>query len=145
MERKMTQLEQRLKSEGLRCTEARRQVFSALKQSDKALSAKDVYLSLESVGSADLVSVYRNLELFQSLGLIHEVVAGKFAICEHDHSHSHEHVHLVSVCESCGSSSELGGHSDGVCDLVNSLKLNASGLQLLKSVTLKGLCQACDA
>ncbi|NQZ02821.1 MAG: transcriptional repressor [Bdellovibrionales bacterium] len=140
----MKQLEQKLKQEGLRCTDARRQVFTALQASSKAQSAKDVFAALDSKASVDLVSVYRNLELFQKLGLVHEVMSGKFALCGHDHKHSDNHVHVVSVCESCGDSSELEAHAPGVCEFVNGLKANTSGLELLKSVTLKGLCPSCE-
>jgi len=140
----MSPLESKLKSEGLRLTEARRQIFSVLTGASKALSAKDIFQTLiENSAKADLVSVYRNLELFQRLGIVHEVVAGKFAVCEHRHSDVHEHIHVVSVCEVCGDSSELNQHDHNTCELLNDLKTSVAILTAVKSITLKGHCQTC--
>lgn len=143
----MKRLELKLKDEGLRFTEARRQVFGALESSSKALSAKEIHESLQSTfqGSADLVSVYRNLELFQKLGMVHEVFSGKFAVCEHGGHGGDTHVHVVSVCEQCGESSEIEDHASELCKTLNSLKASAPGLNEVKSVTLRGLCMTCKS
>ncbi|MEO0335038.1 MAG: transcriptional repressor [Pseudomonadota bacterium] len=141
----MNRLEAKLKSEKMRCTEARRQVFATLSSAKKALSVKEIYETMKKTCGTDLVSVYRNLELFQQLGLVHEVYPGRFSLCEHDGDSQPHHVHVVSVCEDCGASEELEGHSRDICKVVNSLKSKASGLENLKSVTLRGLCSECQA
>ncbi|TVP75835.1 MAG: transcriptional repressor [Puniceicoccaceae bacterium] len=89
--------EKRITEAGLRMTGARRQLIEILSESERPLSIED--LSQRSQGKFDLVTIYRNLEVFRELGIVEVILLenGKtlFELTgEHDHSH-----HIV--CRNC--------------------------------------------
>lgn len=87
----------RITDSGLRMTAPRRQLIEILAESERPLSVED--LSQRSKGKFDLVTIYRNLEVFRELGIVEVILLenGKnlFELTgEHDHSH-----HIV--CRHC--------------------------------------------
>lgn len=87
----------RITESGLRMTAARRQLIEILAESERPLSVED--LSQRSKGNFDLVTIYRNLEVFRDVGIVEVILLenGKnlFVLTgEHDHSH-----HIV--CRHC--------------------------------------------
>lgn len=87
----------RIVASGLRMTAARRQLIEILAGSERPLSVED--LSQRSKGKFDLVTIYRNLEVFREVGIVEVILLenGKtiFELTgEHDHSH-----HIV--CRHC--------------------------------------------
>ena len=87
----------RITESGLRMTAARRQLIEILAESERPLSVED--LSQRSKGKFDLVTIYRNLEVFRGVGIVEVILLenGKnlFVLTgEHDHSH-----HIV--CRHC--------------------------------------------
>jgi Fur family transcriptional regulator, ferric uptake regulator len=87
----------RITESGLRMTAARRQLIEILAESERPLSVED--LSQRSKGKFDLVTIYRNLEVFREVGIVEVILLenGKnlFVLTgEHDHSH-----HIV--CRHC--------------------------------------------
>lgn len=136
-------LETKLKESGLRLTGPRKVVYTQLSKSSKALSAKELFERIEahSEANADLASVYRNLDLFSEIGIVHEVFSGKYSLCaQADHK---GHVHVVTVCSRCGQANEVKSHSEGLCSLMNSLKKQTGQLKSVSSITLQGLCGSC--
>lgn len=140
-------LEKDLKDKGLRVTQARKTVFEVLQSSKKALSPGVICQIIESQhpGQSDQASVYRNLKLFEEMGLIHQLESGKFSICNHRHGHSKaEHMHIVATCSNCQQTIEVEHHSKELCELASGLKGHIKSFQQFSRVTLVGLCESCS-
>ena len=49
----------------------------------------------------DITTIYRNLELFEQLGLVHKIASlWWYMPCTHDHADCH-HVHDMIICNNC--------------------------------------------
>ena len=97
----------KLKSEGYRVTEPRKLVLGVLSRSEAPLNAYGIRNRINEEGSeVDVASVYRTLDLFERLHLIHEVgMNGAYLAChvgEHEHGPATEHVR----CPRCGAITE---------------------------------------
>jgi len=94
------EIESRLRSQGYRLTAPRRAVIEAAVRSEDHLTPAALYeklrLSRKGIG---LVTVYRTLELLESLGLICEVHAGGSCHSYTVGARRHHH-HLI--CSDCG-------------------------------------------
>jgi Fe2+ or Zn2+ uptake regulation protein len=137
---------QALKSKRLRLTQARREVFRVLEESERALSVQEVFQQIEETSdvSTDKVSVYRNLSLFSELGLVHRFQDGRHALCTHDHhDHDHKHLHIVANCNRCGITFEVGSHNKEICQSVNKMKSLIHNFEQLEGVTFQGVCKRC--
>lgn len=105
MKSRCDDLDDLLRSQGLRSTGARRSVYLALQSSTTPLSAAQIDEALSATGVAiDLVTVYRTLETLERCHLIMRVERMKegwrYAIRSKHHHHS-------IVCSVCGSASPL--------------------------------------
>jgi Fur family ferric uptake transcriptional regulator len=135
-----------LKDNNLRVTEARKEVFRVLNESEKALSVQEVYsvIKRSSTVKTDKVSVYRNLGLFSDLGLVHRFQDGRHAICMHQHGDDdHNHLHIVANCMECGSTFEVGAHDKAVCNTVNKIKSLVNDFGAFTDLTFQGTCKQC--
>jgi Fur family ferric uptake transcriptional regulator len=96
-------LAQRLRARGLRLTPQRAQVLAAVDALDHATPEAILARLREEAGPAgaapDASTVYRTLELLESLGLVWHTHLGKGAPVYHAAEHPHLHV----VCATCGS------------------------------------------
>lgn len=146
-------LKDSLKNNNLRWTNARQVVFDILENSQKALSARDIFKKIEQTTDikTDQVSVYRNLSLFSEIGLAHRMQDGRYSLCKHgqsdgahaSHAHHHDHVHIIASCDKCGRTSELEDHSDDLCHLANELKSRAKDFAKISRLTIQGTCKRC--
>jgi len=80
-------------------------IYQELSATDNPLSPRELYRSLiKKKRRIGLTSIYRSLDLFESLGIVFKIVTGpnvKYKICEmNDH---HHHI----VCKKCGDVVEL--------------------------------------
>ena len=140
-------LENSLKSNGLRVTQARKTIFEVLQSSKKALSAGGVCQIIESKhpGQSDQASVYRNLKLFEKMGLIHQLQSGQFSICNHQHEkEDSKHMHIVATCSKCQQTLEVSHHSEELCQLASGLKKQIKSFHNFSHLTLIGLCKSCS-
>jgi len=88
----------------LRLTSQRQAILTILlEKADKHLSADDIYLlTKEHYPEIGIATIYRTLELFADLGIVHKMEFGdgcsryEFNIGEKRHSHHH------LICQSCG-------------------------------------------
>lgn len=94
----LRQFQKILTTHSCRVTKTREDIF-ALLMSPEPQSVRD--LLEKSSGSIDRVSLYRNLELFEKLGIVHRIYIGwKYKLELSDQFISHHH-HLS--CLKCGS------------------------------------------
>lgn len=89
-----------LRSHGLRVTGPRQEVVRVLAETDRALSPYEIHgRVLERGGRLDVVSVYRILQAFSELGLVHHLGAvDGYMPCTLQHqAHHSQHV----ICDRC--------------------------------------------
>jgi Fe2+ or Zn2+ uptake regulation protein len=140
------ELENRLRDKKMRVTQARKEIFSLLQKSSKSLTPKEIFEQIKTSSGTDLASVYRNLTLFQEMGLAHRFQDGSFSNCHHDHYEhdGHRHIHFISHCVECGKKDEIQSHSKKVCSLANEIGKLSHTLTTLNEVVVQGLCAKCD-
>lgn len=134
--------EELLAQAGHRITEPRRQVMRLLLESAAPLSPQALF----AAGRAQqlhlgMVTVYRTLELFESLGLVHRV-----HLKDGCHGYlpiSPGHRHFL-VCEQCGGAVEFPG-SENLHELVETVEAQTGYRVAEHLLQLIGLCPACQA
>lgn len=106
---------EQLRSKGMRITSPRVQVVKVLADADQALSPYEIHSRvLAAGGRLDVVSVYRILEAFLELGLVHHVgaVDGYMACSVKDHGLHSQHI----ICDRCHRVVEVGAPADAVAE-----------------------------
>ncbi len=146
-----------LKENKMRITQARKDIYQLLLNSDHSLSAKEIHSEIsgnKKLQDTDMVSIYRNLSLFTDLGLAHRFQDGRYSLCDHEsesfhqkthcNPSSHDHIHLINHCTQCGKSSEIKTHSQEICELALEIKKVSSLLKNYKEIIIQGLCAQCS-
>ncbi|HAZ63362.1 MAG TPA: transcriptional repressor [Armatimonadetes bacterium] len=135
------QAEERLRAAGYRMTRSRQQVIAALAATDRALSP---YALIEHLRAGrprttpDVVTVYRVLDLLETLGLAHRVhtVPGWVACTWPETDGCHHHI----ICAECGRIAEVGGE-----DLAADLHTAPAGWTVRGHVLeYSGTCPECQ-
>jgi len=98
-----------LKNSGARITKPRLSVLECLASSRQTLSAAELLKTLQSgrkKSSVDLATIYRILDTFAELGIVHRVGAqGGFVACEH--IDCEVAMHVVTHCIGCERNQEV--------------------------------------
>lgn len=98
MEVKTEEFKKILKKNELRLSEARLALYEFLAKHDRPLSTNKLVTSLSA--HSDRASIYRNIELFEKIGIINKVYTGwKYRVELSEKFRPHHH-HLT--CTSCG-------------------------------------------
>lgn len=97
----------KLRENGFRITNTRLLVLACLENSERAMTANEIFESIRSMGYAiDHVSVYRILSTLTAMDLIHHIgVVDGYWACRMEHPEPHDTEHLV--CTKCGNIIEL--------------------------------------
>ena len=133
-----------LKAHQLRRTKAREELYSQLQRQKHPMSANEIFDRLPKSSRTDLVSIYRNLSLFEDLGLVHQLQNGKYTRCELNEScETENHIHIISCCRSCGSTNEVPSHSADICRMANQFTRLAKNHSSVSEILIKGLCTKC--
>jgi Fur family ferric uptake transcriptional regulator len=128
-----------LRSQGLRVSATRRAALEALLAAEGPVSAEYLASGLGGrVSGCDLPSAYRNLELFERLGMVRHVHIGHgpglYALVAGDE-------HAYAVCERCG---ELSRLSAAQLEAIRSEVRSANGFEAhFSHFPILGLCAAC--
>lgn len=94
-----------LAAKGLRATQTRRLVLNAFMKEPVPLLQRELHECIVSDGAdISLVSVYRILEAFEKVGLVHKHLStGGYVLCTADSDHGH---HVLLSCQDCGTVEE---------------------------------------
>lgn len=135
---------EKLKSAGHRVTKSRLQVLSVLEKTKKALSPADIFQITSKSGETELdrVTVYRILEAFEELEIVHPVGNGRYIYCAHQ-TCGHDR-HFIAICTKCGETNEVGAStefSDGISSL---LKKKIGFAMTSEFFVVRGLCKSCQ-
>jgi Fur family ferric uptake transcriptional regulator len=114
-------------------------IYQELSNASSPLSPLEIYQNLiKKKKKVGLTSIYRSLELFESLGLVFKIVNGsnvKYKLCELENHHHH------IVCKACGNVVELN-----FCDISDWSKkvTESTGYQVVDhQLNFYGFCKTC--
>lgn len=132
-------LEEILEQFGVRATPVRSMLYQALEHSKSAMSLTDLELELETV---DKSSIFRNLQLFMEVGMIHQIQDGsgvaKYATSQLGSDELPlNHAHFC--CRKCSETICLDHTFLDISELTLPEGYYAEGYSLV----LKGVCKHC--
>ena len=130
-----------LKEANYRITEPRKKVLEVLLKSKKPLNP---YKIAEKMGKseADISTIYRILEVYENLGIVHQIRSQGYTTCQGFECAENTHCHHQFVCKNCKSVSEV--HLEDK-DFLESLKSKLKGFKLLDHYfEFSGLCKTCN-
>ena len=114
-------------------------IYQELSNALGPLSPLEIYQNLlKKRKKIGLTSIYRSLELFESLGFVFKIVNGsnvKYKLCESENHHHH------IVCKACGNVAELN-----FCDISDWSKkvTESTGYQVVDhQLNFYGFCKSC--
>jgi len=122
-----------------RLTSGTRNICRVLESTKKPLSAKEISEGLDQIErSVDMTTIYRILDRFVSVGLVH-LLDGKFIRCS-DPGNAHEEHHFL-VCRECASAEEIFlDYRDSISGQLRKEK----GFTLEEvELSFHGLCKGC--
>ncbi len=131
---------QEIKDKGLKVTTARVKVLDVLQPDGLALS----HMELEPMlGKIDRITLYRILNDFEEVGLVHKVIdidgVTRFALCKHNcTTHHHNDNHLHFNCTACHKMYCMDNLPVAAVNLPKGFK--ATG----QSTIIYGLCSGCN-
>ncbi|MBQ49407.1 MAG: hypothetical protein CMP10_18660 [Zetaproteobacteria bacterium] len=136
----------KMRKAGWRITEQRKSLYSILLEKSEPMSSKDilaVHKKIYSGKSMDLVTIYRIMDKFQEIGLIHKVgQGGKYVVCEHLDCKSS--FHLIELCKSCGSAEEKHVPTKLISPLFDYVNKKHKFLSASHSFCIEGYCLSCQ-
>ncbi|KZY67070.1 MULTISPECIES: Fur family transcriptional regulator [unclassified Oleiphilus] len=139
--------EQQCKAKGVRLTDKRKQVLSALIESKKALSAYELvdYLKDEFKAPLPAMSVYRILDFLQTEQLVHKLdIANKYVACAHiTCGHDHGTPQFL-ICNNCNSVTEVVIPNDIIQQLQNNVTDAGYTLESTQ-IEMSCRCPVCNA
>jgi Fur family ferric uptake transcriptional regulator len=114
-------------------------IYQELSNALSPLSPLEIYQNLlKKKKKVGLTSIYRSLELFESLGFVYKIINGsnvKYKLCELENHHHH------IVCKACGNVVELN-----FCDISDWSKkvTESTGYQVVDhQLNFYGFCKSC--
>ncbi|HMK52981.1 MAG TPA: transcriptional repressor [Thermodesulfobacteriota bacterium] len=127
------------KDKNLRLSHPRLLIYQELSDSRSPLSPQELYRSLlKKQRKVGLTSIYRSLDLFESLGIVFKIINGtsvKYKLCQTEDHHHH------IVCKACGDVVELD-----FCDISDWSKkvTESTGYQVVDhQLNFYGFCKTC--
>jgi len=127
------------KEKKLNLSHPRLLIFQELSNTSSPLSPLEIYQNLlKKKKKVGLTSIYRSLDLFESLGMVFKVVNGssfRYKLCELENHHHH------IVCKACGNVVELN-----FCDISDWSKkvTESTGYQVTDhQLNFYGFCKSC--
>jgi Fur family zinc uptake transcriptional regulator len=128
-------------SKGARMTPLRSRVYEILLHQESAMGAYELLDKLrETEDNAKPPTVYRALDFFLDLGLVHKVEStNAFKACHH---FGCSHPVQFLICDTCGDVQEI--QSDGVKETLEA-KANQNNFQVIRqTIEAHGICHRCQ-
>lgn len=127
------------KGKKLRLSHPRLLIYQELSDTKTPLSPQELYqILLKKQKRIGLTSIYRSLDLFESMGMVFKIINGssvKYKLCEIEDHHHH------IICKACGNVVELN-----FCDISDYSKkvTESTGYQVTDhQLNFYGFCKAC--
>jgi Fur family ferric uptake transcriptional regulator len=135
----------KMKESGLRLTQSRLKILQLLEGTQKSLSPSEIFTQVKKKFKGedfDRVTVYRIIEKFEELEIVHAVGDGKYIYCTHQ-ACGHDK-HFLAICDRCGTVQDVGGTAKTLQVLADFLEKEAHFLMTNDSIVIRGLCQKCS-
>ena len=136
-----------IQQSGARLTNARIAVISCIESAHRSLTAREIFEKTKKYKDGrhlDQATVYRILELLQSLKLVHRIAPdGQYRPCTH-HGCGNE-LHLLISCNSCGSTEEEHVPKSALDSLQSIIKNKLKFTPTDHCIQISGMCSACSA
>jgi Fur family ferric uptake transcriptional regulator len=123
----------------LRMSHPRLRIYQELSNAERPLSPRELYQGLlKKKRRIGLTTIYRSLDLFESMGIVFRVINGsnvKYRLCELEDHHHH------IICKTCGHVAELD-----FCDISSWSEkvMESTGYEVTDhQVNFYGFCKAC--
>jgi Fur family ferric uptake transcriptional regulator len=127
-----------LKEQGYRVTPQRLLILQTVQDSDRHLSVEEIHDRVAAVFPyLDISTVYRTVERFTSMGLLHKTDLGE----DHAHYEWSDDGHQHMVCTSCGKVEHFSGEL--VLPLLSSLDSQHGFAANSATMAVFGLCRNC--
>ena len=127
------------KDKKLRLSHPRLLIYQELSDTKTPMSPQELYqILLKKQKRIGLTSIYRSLDLFESMGMVFKIINGssmKYKLCEIEDHHHH------IICKACGNVVELN-----FCDISDWSKkvTESTGYQVIDhQLNFYGFCKAC--
>lgn len=134
--------EEKLKQHGYRLTKPRKLVVKALKGTKVPLNAYQIQEKIQKEGdSIDVVTVYRILEVFEDLKMIHRHSKGGFLPCKTPDCEDEDHCHHQFTCDKCHEVTEIHVEDDAFIERLNN-KFKSINIQS-HHFEFEGICAKC--
>lgn len=133
-----------LKDEGLRITNARTVVLDILDQASKSLNAYEIAnLCMRDGVKTDVTTVYRMLEVYKRLNLVHFVKETRgYLSCKKFSCENKEHCHHQFVCNKCKEIKEIHFNDRS---FLETLKTQFAKLNIQNHYfEFSGFCESCN-
>jgi Fur family zinc uptake transcriptional regulator len=126
---------------GVRFTPLRARIYEILLHEDASIGAYDLLDKLKLVeDSAKPPTVYRALDFFLELGLVHKVEStNTFKACHH---FGDSHAVQFLICDTCGDVQEI--RSEGVKETLEAQALENSFAIISQTIEAHGMCKNCQ-
>ncbi len=126
---------------GVRFTPLRAKVYQILLQEDASIGAYDILDKLKLIeDSAKPPTVYRALDFFLELGLVHKVEStNTFKACHH---FGCSHPVQFLICDTCGDVKEIS--SEGVKETLERQALQSNFKIMTQTIEAHGICNQCQ-
>ncbi len=131
---------QLLKDKGYKITGPRMAVLEVLLKADLPLSAYDIEERIPKKISTNIVTIYRVLEVFEELGIVHRIHTKEgYVRCDFELQHG---CHYFAVCDKCGRTDEF--LHDDPCLLTKIIPKNFPFKNLKHITEVSGICNNCS-
>lgn len=122
-------------------TPLRRKALALLLEQSRPVKAYDLLRQLREDGGAKPPTVYRALQFFVEMGLVHRIESLQaYTACSH---WAHGHTAVFLICDVCGSVAESAGGESA-----NRLMKDAAGVKFTPTravIEVRGVCVACGS
>lgn len=130
--------QEQLRNSGYRLTPQRQIILEVLQDLGGHLTASQIYEQVQHrVSAVDRATVYRTLNLFQELQIVHSSRIGGQVFYELTGEEPHHHL----VCSECGAIQRLDDHH--FAHLVDHLLKEHNFVAHMSHLTIPGLCHTC--
>jgi Fur family zinc uptake transcriptional regulator len=127
-----------LEQNGYKITTPRKQVLELIQKASSPLSPYDLQKMLSKEEALNPVTIYRVLELFVKLHLVHKVASGGFVKCSIP---TEEGCHHFVVCNSCGTTKEFA--EDQGCHFHLPTSIAKDFTVTSHTYEIAGICKKC--
>ncbi|MBD3328487.1 hypothetical protein GF340_04245 [Candidatus Peregrinibacteria bacterium] len=134
----LAELKETLRKKGFRITKPRLAVIDVLRKAEKPLSPYDIQKRLNSDFKINTVTIYRILNLFGKIGLVHRTHTKEGYVCCDSNKPG---CHFLAICKKCGRKKEFTIKECAILSLIPK-DLPFKNIEHISEIA--GICLSCS-